>query len=104
MTIWDDRILEIARERDSVTPKELDESGYFRVSKQQISRRLAKLRDHGLIQHLGNGVYVITERGERYLDGEISTYVDEPDEVPDANGGDDGAAGASEPETQGNRQ
>jgi predicted transcriptional regulator len=83
MTIWDDRILEIAREEDSVSPKELEETGYFAVSKQQISRRLRKLNEHGLVQHLGNGVYVITERGEGYLDGEISTYKDEPDEIPD---------------------
>ena len=77
MTIWDDRILELARERDSVSPKELKDSGYFKISRQQISRRLGKLRDHGLLQDLGNGVYIITDRGEQYLDGEISTYEDE---------------------------
>lgn len=81
MTIWDDRILEIARQEDSVSPKELADTDYFAVSRQQISRRLRKLNEHGLMQHLGNGVYVITERGEGYLDGEISTYEDEPDEI-----------------------
>jgi len=89
MTIWDDRILEIAREEDSVSPKELAETGYFAVSRQQISRRLRKLNEHGLIQHLGNGVYIITERGKQYLDGEISTYEDEPDEIPETNNGND---------------
>jgi len=84
MTIWDDRILEVARDRDSVSPKELEDTGYFRISRQQVSRRLSKLKDHGLLQHLGNGVYVITERGERYLAGEISTYEDEPDEIRDS--------------------
>jgi predicted transcriptional regulator len=79
MTIWDDRILEIAREQDSVSPKALDETGYFAVSRTQISRRLRKLNQHGLIQHLGNGVYIITDRGEEYLDGEISTVGDETD-------------------------
>jgi repressor of nif and glnA expression len=73
MTIWDDRILEIARGEESVSPKELEETGYFDVSRTQISRRLRKLNEHGLVQHLGNGVYVITDRGEQYLDGEIST-------------------------------
>jgi DeoR/GlpR family transcriptional regulator of sugar metabolism len=81
MTIWDDRILEIAREEDSVTPKKLDDTEYFAVSKTQISRRLRKLTEHDLMQHLGNGVYVITERGEGYLDGDISTYEDEPDRI-----------------------
>jgi predicted transcriptional regulator len=95
MTIWDDRILELARERDSVSPKELKDSGYFQISRQQISRRLGKLRDHGLLQHLGNGVYIITERGERYLDGEISTYEDEPDEFPESDEKD--PSGISEP-------
>jgi len=97
MTIWDDRILEIARKEDSVSPKELAETGYFAVSRQQISRRLRKLNEHGLVQHLGNGVYVITERGERYLDGEISTYEDEPDEIPDTDEGDDGVSSPSSP-------
>lgn len=81
MTIWDDRILEIARDSDSVSPKGLDDTGYFAVSRQQISRRLRKLEEHDLVQHLGNGVYVITEKGEGYLKGEISTFEDEPDQV-----------------------
>jgi DeoR/GlpR family transcriptional regulator of sugar metabolism len=92
MTIWDDRILEIAREEDSVSPKELADTDYFAVSRTQISRRLRKLDDHGLMQHLGNGVYIITDRGEGYLDGEISTYEDEPDEIAE-NGGEEGDDG-----------
>lgn len=83
MTIWDDRILAYARNMDSVTPAKLDETGFFPISRVQISRRLKKLAEHGLLKPLGNGVYVITERGEGYLDGEISTREDEPDEIPD---------------------
>jgi len=99
MTIWDDRILEIAREEDSVTPKKLAETDYFAVSKTQISRRLRKLTENGLMQHLGNGVYVITERGEQYLDGEISTYEDEPNQIPetDDDNGDNGVSSPSSP-------
>jgi predicted transcriptional regulator len=99
MTIWDDRILEIARKEDSVTPKKLSETDYFAVSKTQISRRLRKLTEHSLMQHLGNGVYVITERGKRYLDGEISTYKDEPDKIPetDETDGDNGVSSPSSP-------
>ncbi len=56
-------------------------SGYVRYSQGYISKRCKKLVEHGLLEHLGNGVYVITERGERYLDGEIDTSEDAPDEV-----------------------
>lgn len=71
MTIWDDRILEYIREDGSGSPTELAESGYVRVSRQQVSRRLKKLAEHGMVKHLGNGVYIITELGEDYLDGEV---------------------------------
>jgi len=88
MTIWDDRILEFIREEESATPKELKESGYLRVSRPHISRRLKKLAEHGLLKHLGNGVYVITDRGEAYLDGKIDTSEDAPDKIesPDSPG------------------
>jgi len=71
MTIWDDRILEYIDEEGSGSPSELDESGYLRVSRSHISRRLRRLADHGMLRHLGNGVYVITEEGEKYLEGEL---------------------------------
>lgn len=73
MTIWDDRILEYMRDEESGTPTELAESGYVRVSRQHVSRRLRKLADHGLVRPLGNGVYIITDRGESYLEGEVDT-------------------------------
>lgn len=76
MTIWDDRILEYIQKEDSGSPKKLAESGYVRVSKSHISRRLRKLAEHGLLTHLGNGVYVITEQGEAYLEGELDTSED----------------------------
>lgn len=89
MTIWDDRILEYIREEESGSPTELAESGYVRVSPQHISRRLNKLAEHSLLNHLGNGVYSITERGEKYLDGDLDTSEDAPDDVDVAepNGG-----------------
>ncbi len=79
MTIWDDRILEYIRTEGAGSPKELEESGYVRVSKSHISRRLRKLADHGLLTHLGNGVYVITDAGEAYLEGELDTSEDAPE-------------------------
>jgi predicted transcriptional regulator len=71
MTIWDDRILEVIREEGSGSPSELADTDVVRVSRQHVSRRLKKLADHQLLTHLGNGVYVITEEGEKYLDGEL---------------------------------
>lgn len=91
MTIWDDRILEYIQENESGSPSELEESGYVRVSRSHISRRCKRLAEHGLLKPLGNGVYVITERGERYLDGGLDTSEDAPDDVDAAepNGGSD---------------
>jgi predicted transcriptional regulator len=70
MTLWDDRLLEVIREEDSGAPTELSDHDAIRVSRQHISRRLKKLAENNLLQPLGNGVYVITEEGEAYLDGE----------------------------------
>ena len=81
MVLADDRILEYIRQNGSGAPTEMAESGYVRYSRQYISRRMQKLREHGLLNHLGNGVHIITERGEQYLDGEIDTAEDRPDEV-----------------------
>lgn len=89
MTIWDDRILEYIDEEGSGSPSELKKSGYLKVSKSHISRRLRKLAEHGLLNHLGNGVYVITDEGEAYLEGEYNAeteaYIDESaEESPSA--------------------
>ena len=81
MTLADDRILEYIRAKESGRPKEMVDSGYVRYTRSYISKRCKKLVKHGLLRDLGNGVYVITERGERYLDGEIDTSEDAPDEI-----------------------
>ena len=88
MTLWDDRLLEIIRKEGAGSPTELAESDYIRVSPQHVSRRLSKLAEHGLLNHLGNGVYVITEDGQRYLDGELDA------EEIDDNSGENGEATA----------
>jgi len=77
----DDRILEYAREKGSAKATEMAESGAVRFSQPYLSQRCSKLVDHGLLRDLGNGVYVITERGKQYLDGEIDTSEDRPDQV-----------------------
>ncbi len=81
MVLADDRILEYIREKGSGRPKEMEDSGYVRYSRAYISQRAKKLVKHGLLEDLGNGVYVMTDRGEKYLDGEIDTSEDAPDEI-----------------------
>lgn len=80
--------MEIIRKEGSGSPTELSESEYIRVSPQHVSRRLSTLADHGLLNHLGNGVYVITEEGKKYLDGELDA------EDIEEESGEDGAATA----------
>jgi len=70
MVLADERILEYIREEESGAPKEMADSGYVRFSRQYISRRCKELVDNGLLKHLGNGVYIITDAGEAYLDEE----------------------------------
>lgn len=70
MTLWDDRILELIREEGHGSPSALTDRDEIRVSRQHVSGRLQKLADHGLLTPLANGVYVITDEGEAYLDGE----------------------------------
>lgn len=84
MVLWDDRLLEIARAEGHVSPKTAEDSGYIHIGNSQISRRLSKLADHGLLRKLPNGVYTITADGEKYLDGELNA-----EELPDEgdNGG-----------------
>jgi predicted transcriptional regulator len=81
MVLADDRILEYVRANESGRPKAMADSGYVRYSRQYVHQRCKKLVEQGLLNHLGNGVYIITERGEKYLDGEIDTSENAPDEV-----------------------
>lgn len=73
MSLVDDRILEYIYEHDSGSPKKMKEEGRIRYSRQHIARRCRKLAEKGLLTHLGNGVYVITDEGEAYLKGELDT-------------------------------
>lgn len=94
-SVWDDRILEWMREHEGTgTPKEIHDSGLVRVSRTQIGRRMKKLAEHGLLTHVGNGAYVITDEGEAYLeeeyDAEEGVYI---------NGSGPSASSTSEAET-----
>jgi hypothetical protein len=48
---------------------------------------MKRLREHGLLQHLGNGVHVITEKGEAYLDGEYDAEAEAYRDAGDAQNG-----------------
>lgn len=82
MVLWDDRLLEIIQHEGSGSPKKLSQWEEIRVTKAHVSRRLSKLADHDMLKHLGNGVYVITDVGEAYLDAECDAeagvYFDGP--------------------------
>ena len=71
----------------SGSPTALSEHDYIHISASQVSKRLRKLSEHGLLEPLGNGVYVTTPDGEKYLDGELA--VEELDEK--TQDGDEGA-------------
>jgi len=82
MVIADDRILEYILENKHGSATEMKEEGPIRYSRQYISQRCQKLAEHNLLKPVGNGVYVITERGEAYLDGELDTHEDAPENGP----------------------
>jgi len=86
MTIWDDRILEYIQAEEGASVGELEKSGFVRVSNAHISRRCKKLAEHGLLRPLGNGVYVITDRGIAYLAGDLDAAEDAPDEPVNSSG------------------
>ena len=71
-SVWDDRILEVIAEDDDqvVSVADLAEHARVRTSKSNVSKRCNILSEHGLLREVGNGVYLITEEGEGYLDEE----------------------------------
>jgi Mn-dependent DtxR family transcriptional regulator len=73
MTLVDDRVLEYIRENESGSPTQMKEEGPIHYSRQYVDKRCKKLTEEGLLRHLGNGVYVLTEQGEAYLDGKLDT-------------------------------
>jgi len=101
MVLWDDRILEICRnDEDHICKvRDLTNNDHIRITQSSVSRRCKKLAEHGLLRPVGDGVYFLTERGEKYLNGEISTYENEPDEVPQSDDEDNGVSSPNSPES-----
>jgi hypothetical protein len=67
----DDRVLEYLSEEGPATPSAMSEDDRMRFSRTHINQRCIKLADYGFLVNLGNGVYQITEQGEKYLAEEL---------------------------------
>lgn len=72
MTRADERILEYLEMNGPSTPKKMSETETVRFTRQHINQRCKKLVEYGMLVHLGNGVYDITDTGEQYLAGELN--------------------------------
>jgi DNA-binding IclR family transcriptional regulator len=80
MSIWDDRILEYIQENDGGSVGEMADHDLIRISNAHVSRRCKRLAEHGLLRALGNGVYMLTEKGVQYLNEELDADdLKEPD-------------------------
>jgi len=80
MSIADERILEYLSEHESGTPTSMSNAEYVRFSRSHIHQRCQKLKRYRLITFLGNGVYVLSDRGEQYLKGELDAEKLHPEE------------------------
>lgn len=69
-------------------------SEIIRCSRSTISRRLKKLAENDLLRDVGNGAYLITDRGKAYLDEEYDA-----EEGVYINGSGPSASSTSEAET-----
>jgi Mn-dependent DtxR family transcriptional regulator len=73
MTLVDDRVLEYIRENESGSPTAMKRDAPIHYSREYVHKRCKKLSEKGLLKDLGNGVYVITDDGKAYLDGDLDT-------------------------------
>ena len=95
-SVWDDRILEWIRENDGTgTAAQMKKSEIIRCSRSTITRRLNKLADEGLLRDVGNGVYLMTDEAEAYLDEEYD--VEEGRYINNTESAVDGPSAESEP-------
>lgn len=85
----DDRILEYLSEDGPATPSAMAEDERMRFSRTHINQRCIKLTKYGFLLNLGNGVYQVTEQGEKYLAEELDA-----ESVDEVNGEEEGTASA----------
>lgn len=71
MTQGDDRILETLAESNLIlSPSVIAINTEY--SRNYINKRMAILRENGLVERVKDGYYQITERGRAYLAGELN--------------------------------
>lgn len=70
MVLLDDRILELISEEGPLTPSKIASDSRIPYGSQHVGNRCRELAENGLLKNVGNGVYVLTDRGEDYLQGE----------------------------------
>lgn len=70
MTQADERVLEFLHEKDIVASPSVIAAN-IEYTGEYISRRCQRLADAELIQRVDATNYRITDKGERYLDGEL---------------------------------
>ena len=83
MVLLDDRIMEYIEENGPSIPSDIAE--YVPYGSQHVGNRCRKLAKKDFLQNLGNGVYVLTEQGERYLSGEFNAEEEVPTSPSEAN-------------------
>ncbi|ELY48757.1 hypothetical protein [Natronolimnohabitans innermongolicus] len=74
----DDDILELMRDPDAFEPSDVDDAGICRGP--DAAYRCRELAKYGLLEKLAIGMYDITDRGERYLEGEVDPDDLEPED------------------------
>jgi predicted transcriptional regulator len=80
MVLLDERILEFLQEEGPHTPSKIAEDSRIPYGAQHVGNRCRKLAENGFARNIGNGVYTITERGERYLEGDDPYRLEDNDE------------------------
>lgn len=80
MTIVDERVLEFLNEEGPRQPKQIANDDRISYSSEYIGRRCRKLAEVGLLENLGNGVYMITQHGQAYLNEELDARTLTPKE------------------------
>lgn len=85
MVLLDDRILEFLQEEGPKIPSKIANDDRIHYGDQYVGDRCRKLSEYGLLENIGNGVYVITEQGKQYLAGDLdASELEAPGETEDA--------------------
>ncbi|MFP8954341.1 hypothetical protein ACLI4Z_15440 [Natrialbaceae archaeon A-arb3/5] len=65
----DEEILELLRSDEIFSPSHINDEGVCRAP--HAAHRCRELTDRGLLKKYMEGMYELTDRGERFLDGDV---------------------------------